>query len=283
MIEFYNEDCFKRFRELKENSVDAIITDPPYAISFGGQTSNTDWDKMSDDEYHQFLVKFFQECHRVLKVGGTLWMCCARTKIPIVFSALENYDFDDWKEDPNRLQLNLENWLTYARQKGREASGKLKSQAEEILHISKGKKFTWNSIEYLREVVAPYTKDGKPRGWFVDQNDGIRKRWSGVGNVLCYTAPFFKSKFEKQIHSTQKPFLLFAELIMLSTNPGELVFDPFAGSAASGVAADCCGRNWIGCELSTEMFFKADSWLRSYDKELAEEYYKSRVRYSADT
>lgn len=279
MIEFFNEDCFERFKKLEDNSVDAIVTDPPYGIGFGGQTSNTEWDNMSDSEYYEFLVKLFNECHRVLKVGGTLWLCFARTKIRTVLNALNNYDEDDWKEDPNRLQVNLENWLTYARQKGRGASKKFKSQAEEIFHITKGEKWTWNPIEYLREVVAPYVKDGKSRGWFLDQNTGMRVRWTGAGNVLAFTSPTFNSLFEKQIHSTQKPFLLFTELIMLSTKPGETVFDPFAGSGVSGIAADCCGRNWIGCELDKEMFEKANKWVFNYDKTLAEEYYKSRVRY----
>lgn len=133
-------------------------------------------------------------------------------------------------------------------------------------------------VEYLREVVIPYVKDGKPRGWFLDQNDGIRKRWSGVGNVLCFTSPFFKNRFEPQIHSTQKPFLLFTELIMLSSNPGDLVFDPFAGSGCSGVAANCCGRDWIGCEIDPDMYAKANNWIHNYNKELAQEYYKSRIR-----
>ena len=99
----------------------------------------------------------------------------------------------------------------------------------------------------------PYVQDGKLRGWFLDQSTGQRVRWSGVGNVLAFTSPFFKNKFEKQIHSTQKPVLLFCELIMLSSKPGDIVFDPFAGSGASGVAAQICERNWIGCEIDHEM------------------------------
>ena len=99
-----------------------------------------------------------------------------------------------------------------------------------------------------------------------------------VGNVLAFTPPFFQSKFEKQIHSTQKPVLLFCELIMLSSKPDDTVFDPFAGSAASGVAAQLTGRNWIGCEIDHDMWKKADEWLNNYDKELAKEYIEHRIR-----
>jgi site-specific DNA-methyltransferase (adenine-specific) len=205
-VSFINIDCFQEMRMMADNSVSLIVTDPPYGIDFKGVTSDTSWDKI---DYYDFILKFLLETKRILKDDGTLWMCCARTKIPLVFNAITKAG----------LICNLDNWLTYARQKGRGANKKLKSQAEEILHITKSNKYTWNSVEYLREVVVPYVMDGKPRGWFLDQTTGQRVRWSGVGNVLAFTSPFFKSKFEKQIHSTQKPVLLFCELIMLSSRP----------------------------------------------------------------
>lgn len=154
----------------------------------------------------------------------------------------------------------------------------MKSVCEEVLHITKSENFTWNKLEYLREVVAPYIKNGKPRGWALDQTTGMRVRWSGVGNALFFSNPFFQNKFEKQIHSTQKPFLLWTMLMMISSNPGDIVFDPFAGSASSGVAAEINKREYIGCELDKDMYEKAKSWLLNIDYELAEEYIRHRVR-----
>lgn len=263
---FFNEDCFQRMKAMESGSIDAIVTDPPYGINFNGVTSNTDWDYIKD--YKKFITNFLIEAKRIIKDDGTIWLFCARQEIRTVFQAIEDAG----------LQCNMQNWLTYARQKGRGAKNKLKSQAEEVLHITKGNKYAFNTFEYLRECVAPYVKDGKPRGWFVDQNTGERLRWSGVGNVLCFTSPFFKSKFEKQIHSTQKPVLLFAELIMLSSKPGEVIFDPFAGSGSCGIAAQMTDRKWIGCESDANMYKKANDWLNNYDRELAREYIEHRVR-----
>ena len=188
--------------------------------------------------------------------------------IPTVFAAVEKAG----------LHCNLENWLTYARQKGRGSSHKLKSQAEEILHITKSDKWLFNKVEYLREVVAPYVKDGKPRGWFLDQNTGMRVRWSGIGNVLAFTSPTYNSKFERQIHSTQKPVLLNVELIVLSSNKGDTVFDPFMGSGSCAVACILTGRKFVGCEVDSDMFAKAGHWINNINYAEAEQYVASRVR-----
>lgn len=125
MIEFKNIDCFEQMGLMEDCSIKTIVTDPPYGIDFKGVTSNTDWD--DSVIYEHFLIKFLTEVKRILTDDGTLWMCCARTQIPLVFKCIERVG----------LKCNLENWLTYARAKVRGASKKLKSQAEEILHITK--------------------------------------------------------------------------------------------------------------------------------------------------
>ena len=265
-IDTYCIDCFEYMKSIPDNSIPRIVTDPPYGINFSGQTSNTSWDNISD--YSDFLIKFLTETKRILKDNGTMWMCCARTMIPTVFHAIEKVG----------LRCNLENWLTYARQKGRGSSHKLKSQAEEILHITKSNKWVFNKVEYLREVVAPYIKDGKPRGWFLDQNTGQRVRWSGVGNVLAFTSPTFNSKFEKQIHSTQKPVLLNVELVVLSSNVGDTVFDPFMGSGSCAVACKLTDRKFIGCESDKDMYDKATYWINHINYSEAENYIASRLK-----
>lgn len=243
-----------------------IVTDPPYGINFKGVTSDTGWDSI--ENYDRFLCDFLLEAKRILTENGTLWMFCARTMIPDVFKCISECN----------LQCNLENWLTYARQKGRGSSHKLKSQAEEVLHITKSDNWVFNKVEYLREVVAPYVKDGKPRGWFLDQNTGQRVRWSGIGNVLAFTSPTYNSKFEKQIHSTQKPVLLNVELIVLSSNEGDVVFDPFMGSGSAAVACSLTGRKFIGCEKDPEMFEKANNWINNINYKEAENYIASRLK-----
>ena len=110
MREFFNVDCFETMKSMKDGSVKLIVTDPPYGIDFKGVTSNTDWD--SSIIYEFFLINFLTEAKRILTDNGTLWMCCARTQIPLVFKCIEKVG----------LYNNLENWMTYARAKGRGAA-----------------------------------------------------------------------------------------------------------------------------------------------------------------
>lgn len=153
----------------------------------------------------------------------------------------------------NKGVLHLENWVIWARQKGRGSSKHLKSQREDILHFTKTNKFTWNNVKMLREVVCPYIKDGKPRGWFLDEN-GKRVRWTGLGNVWCYTAPQYNSILDKQVHPAQKPIMMIERLILLSSNEGDTILDPFIGSGTTGVACKNLNRDFIGIELDKKYF-----------------------------
>ena len=254
----FNIDCISKMQSMPDNSIDLIVTDPPYNIGFNASHNmeNIDWDKRSDEEFYNFNKAWMSEAFRILKLTGTMWMFTGPTKIPEIFKVVEEVGFTN----------HLENWTIYARGKGRGSSKKLKSLREDILHLTKDpKKFTWHSVEYLREVVAPFVKDGKPRGWVLDQATGMRVRWTGAGNVCFFTAPTFNSISEPQIHSCQKPVLMMAELIMYSSDKGETVFDPFMGSGSTAIAASLVDRNFIGCEQETDMFKKAENWINTFN------------------
>ena len=258
-------------RTLPENSIPLIIADPPYGISFQGITSDTTWDKIEDLE--SFLTQFLLEAYRILTPTGTLWICFGPTEIHKVFKAISQTKFTN----------HLENWSILARSKGRGTKNKLKSIREDVFHLTKHPtKYTWNSIEYLREVVVPFVKDGKARGWTLDSSTGLRVRYTGLGNVMFFTMPSFNSVTEKQIHSCQKPLLFWISLIMMSSKKGDTVFDPFLGSGSSGIAALLSERNFIGCETDKEMFAKAQNWLNSIQDPKTEKDQKSKSRLMQD-
>lgn len=217
-------DCLDIMPSIPDNSVDLVLTDPPYGINY------KNWDNI---DFIKFTETWISECFRVLKPSGTLWSFMGYQNVLNFVPLLGKYG-----------TVHLENWVVWARQKGRGSSKHLKSQREDIFHVTKSNKFTWNNIKVLRDVICPYVKDGKPRGWFINEK-GERKRWTGLGNIWVYTSPFWNSKSDKQVHPAQKPKLLIERLILLSSNENDVVLDLFAGSGTTGVACKNLNRKYI--------------------------------------
>ena len=239
--------------KLESNSVDSVITDPPYLIGY----------KAWDNQVADFHILWLHECYRVLKPGGTLWSCMAhcskdgQTFIGYEFYKLLRLFFD----------VDLRNSVVWARQKGRGASKHLKSQREDIYYaIKPGGEKTWNNLKMLREVCTPYMKDGRPRGWFLDEN-GKRVRWTGLGNVWTYTAPQYNSLSDKQIHPAQKPVMMMERLIRLSSNEGDTILDPFMGSGTTGIACKLSNRDFIGFEKDKTNFNNTEKRFKEFKLE----------------
>src|SRR5574341_146859 len=223
------DDCFNVFENIPDNSIDLVVTDPPYGINY------KDWDNI---DFLVFTERWINECHRVLKSNGTIWSFMSHHNILDFIPLLKKY-----------FHVNLENWVVWARQKGRSSSKHLKSSREDILHATKdAKRFTWNQQKVLRDVIAPYMYEGKRRGWFINE-EGRGVRLTGLRNVWQYTSPFWKNKDDKQFHPAQKPLMLLERLILLSSNEGDIILDPFCGSGSTLVAAKKLSRNFLGIEM----------------------------------
>ena len=106
-------------------------------------------------------------------------------------------------------------------------------------------------MKLKRKVLAPYrTDDGSPKDWEESQTGGYRLThpsniWSDI------TIPFW-SMPENTDHPTQKPEKLIAKLILASSNPGDMVFDPFLGSGTTAVVAQKLNRQFCGVEMNKE-------------------------------
>lgn len=250
MFKILYGDFFEKINDVEDASVDLILVDPPYLIDY------KDWDTKDDD----FMLRWIELSIKKLKPTGSMWIFMAKDN-------LFTHKFCSMGL-VNILQehgiVNLKNWITWARQKGRGASKHLKSQREEIIHFTLNENYTWNNLQVLRDVICPYVKDGRPRGWFLDE-EGHRVRWTGMGNVMTYSSPQFNSISEKQNHSAQKPVMLLDRLIRLSSNERDIVFDPFMGSGSTGVACRLSNRNFIGIEINETYFNIANDRINNFD------------------
>ena len=114
---------------------------------------------------------------------------------------------------------------------------------EDIWFFTKSKDYTFNleAVKVQRRVIAPYRdKSGLPKDWV--QNDDERYRLTAPSNIWTDISIPFWSMPENTPHPTQKPEKLIAKLILASSNPGDLVFDPFVGSEQPRLPP----KNWGG-------------------------------------
>jgi site-specific DNA-methyltransferase (adenine-specific) len=224
-------DCCEVLQTLPPESVDLVFADPPYNLQLRQDLYRPDqtrvdrvddaWDQFADfDEYDAFTRSWLSACRRVLKPGGTLWVIGAYHNIYRVGSVLQDLGF--WI-------LNDIVWIKH-----------------NPMPNFRGVRFT-NAHETLlwalKERGAPYTFNHHAMK-AINEDLQMRSDWY---IPLCTGKERLKVNGSKA-HSTQKPEALLYRVILSSTNPGDVVLDPFFGSGTTGAAARRLNRHWIGIE-----------------------------------
>ncbi|HMS10763.1 MAG TPA: site-specific DNA-methyltransferase, partial [Pyrinomonadaceae bacterium] len=167
------------------------------------------------------------------------------------------YICGDWRSSAaiqraGSRHFKLRNRITWEREKGRGAKANWKNAAEDIWFFTVSDEFTFNldEVKQRRRVLAPYKESGRPKDWTESPDGNFRDThpsniWTDI------TVPFW-SMPENTDHPTQKPEKLLAKIILASTNEGDSVLDPFAGSGTTAVAARKLGRHFTAIEIDEE-------------------------------
>lgn len=248
---------------LPDAFADLIIIDPPYNLTknFSGHTFTA----MDDSSYEAYLDSWLPAVCGKLKENGSLYLC------------------GDWKcssamQRALGRQLTILNRITWQREKGRGAKGNWKNSMEDIWFAVKNPKdyyFDLEAVKMKRRVLAPYRADGKPKDW--EETDGGNFRLTCPSNFWDDISVPFWSMPENTDHPTQKPEKLYAKLILASSRPGAMVFDPFLGSGTAAVVAKKLGRQYCGVELSGEYCLYAAKRLRMADGDKSIQGYRDGV------
>lgn len=233
-----NGDLLEILDCIPNSFADLIIIDPPYNLSKTFNTSK--FSAMSDERYAEYMRSWFKKVCKKLKPNGSLYMC------------------GDWKCSGVQKQiieeeLHIQNRITWQREKGRGAKLNWKNAMEDIWFAVKNEKnyyFNVENVKMKRRVIAPYKENGKPKDW-EDTKDG-KFRITFPSNFWDDISIPFWSMPENTDHPTQKPEKLIAKLILASSKPEDVVFDPFAGSATTCVVAKKLNRHYLGIEIDEE-------------------------------
>jgi len=224
-------DCVEVMQSLPPESVDVVFADPPYNLQLRQELRRPNqtmvdrvddhWDQFeSFAEYDAFTRAWLEACRRVLKHSGTLWVIGSYHNIFRVGAILQDLGY--WI-------LNEVLWIK-----------------QNPMPNFRGVRFT-NSHETLiwvqKERGAPYTFNHHA---MKNLNEGLQMR-SDWTLPLCTGKERLKVNGAK-VHSTQKPEALLYRVLMASSNPGDVLLDPFFGTGTSGVIAKRLNRHWVGIE-----------------------------------
>ena len=230
-----NQDLLETLDFLPNSFVDLLFLDPPYNLDKNWNTVS--FRKGSSDEYALWLDSWLSPLMRVLKPDASVYIC------------------GDWQssaaiQEVAQRHLVLRNRITWEREKGRGAKSNWKNCSEDIWFCTVSEHYYFNAadVKLKRRVVAPYTDaSGEPKDWERMQGGNFRLTYpSNLWTDL--TVPFW-SMPENTDHPTQKPEKLLAKLVLASSKPGDMVFDPFAGVGTSAVVSKKLGRHFLGIEI----------------------------------
>lgn len=255
-----NEDCTKFIPRVPSESIDIIITDPPYAISsgnklamknikkqkgFGGDWNIIDeaWDRFSFQEYCVLIKKMLQQSFRVLKPTGTMFVCGTYHNIGIInYLALQ-------------AKFNIINEIIWFKRNAfPNLSQKcLTASHENILWLSKSSE-NWNyNYEAMKKVN--YSFDG-----LKEPNKQLRSVWDIPNNKqkkeLAYRKAFPDSSYWIK---SQKPLRLIDRCLEITSQSGDLIADWFCGSGTTLISAKNHSLSFIGCEINPK-FVQVIQW-----------------------
>jgi len=262
-------DCLQIAPQLPRAFADLLFLDPPYNLNkrFGGNC----FSRRSVDDYTNWLGRVLDALLPTLKSTGTVYICGDWHTSTSIFAAIAP-------------RLKVRNRITWEREKGRGAKSNWKNASEDVWFCTASNKYTFNveDVKLRRRVIAPYRNgDGSPRDWAETQNGNFRDThpsniWTDI------TVPFW-SMPENTDHPTQKSEKLLAKLILASTRPGDMVFDPFLGSGTSSVVAHKLQRRYLGIELVEEYALLAEKRLRMAESERTIQGYDGGVFWERNT
>jgi site-specific DNA-methyltransferase (adenine-specific) len=228
-------DCLDKLKDIPDESIDLVFADPPYNMSkkkglgwaFSKHiTMQEAWDIFSQDEFFEFNIKWINECFRVLRTGGSFWICGSFHNIYQIGFILQHMD-----------NVKINNSIVWFKPNA-QPNITCRLFTESCEHLiwavknGKGKKWTFNYQDTKNKIEDSLNPKGKQ----------TRNVWS-----IPLTPRKEKTAGE---HPTQKPIELLRRIIISCTKEGDIVLDPFLGSGTTSLVARTYGRNSIGIEIN---------------------------------
>ena len=227
--------------------------------------------------YLWYMMERLQECHDILKNTGSIYLHCdyrAVHYLKMVMDEVFGVDrflneiiwcYKKWPLNSKKLQTEHQTILHYSKNKKYKSNKARVNDKPETAKFKDEHIWYWNAtnktilvyrreeFEKLKETSNLVIPGGKYKGesiddWkinYVREGQALTDVWRDIPTLLM-------NEKEKLGYPTQKPLALLTRIIEISTDPGDLILDPFCGCATAIVAAQKLNRNWIGIDISQE-------------------------------
>jgi len=232
MIQIINDDCLNSLKDIPDNSVNLIITSPPYEdISGAGYKANKK-DILFLKLYSEFLDKVFTHYERILKDGGQL--------------------FFNIKSKTANKTLRTPHWLEFT-----DAFQKLDFKSYIIWKYAGSFDSTRSRFHLDYEIIYHLSKGDNI---YLNTDCGIDDPLTSVWYVPHYIPA------KERLHPTQMPIALAERILTIASKKGDTVLDNFMGSGTTGVACKKFDLNFIGIELDRDNFDISENRIQEASK-----------------
>lgn len=222
-LDLINDDAFIALKKIPDESINLIISDPPYNI---GKDYGKTKDNLEKKEYLSFSIEWLKEAKRILKKDGTIYVFMGLKYISYIYQILEE-----------ELNLTFQNWIVWHYTQGLGKKNGFSSRHDDILVFSKGNKPTFN-LDNIRIPQKYYRKGNNMRG-------------ANPGNVWNFSHVHYCHE-NRQNHPTQKPEGLIERIILASSNEFDHILDPFSGSGTTLRVCQQTNRHCFSIEINKE-------------------------------